>query len=451
MSNKTFIPAFQCAVGDWKYYICMMKYGEVARQVEFAYEMAANQELGQLIQRGISKRTKEITDYLLNSEHRFLGAIVIAAWGGEPMYTQLAMDDPEGILSGIDREFGVLTFDGTQRYFALDGQHRLRAIKDATKKKPELGKEDICVLIVTHYNDPQGRVRTRRLFSNINRNAKQTGTAENIALDEDDAFAVITRRILEEHPFLSEDGRVRVILSVGEDGELKLASASVPKTDAKAVTTMTVLYDVVGRLAWDMPKEVFERARRPSDEVLDKAHEVIVRRINDLLNQCGAIGVTLEQAVSARDVRAPRDHEGDGHPFMRPVVQKAIARVAWNTVKSGQLSWKEFVDRLGGLNWKLSAAPWLAVYSTESGKMLASKDNTVLLDHLLEAHLAPQSLQQIKRARKEFREVRGANYPVSEEDLSVRIPTHPVEPVVSAVGEGLEPPPETSEDVAEDV
>jgi DNA sulfur modification protein DndB len=451
MSNKTFIPAFQCSVGDWKYYICMMKYGEVARQVEFAYEMGANQELGQLIQRGISKRTKEITDYLLGSEHRFLGAIVIAAWGGEPMYTQLTMDDPEGILSGIDREFGVLTFDGTQQYFALDGQHRLRAIKDATKKKPELGKEDICVLIVTHYDDPQGRVRTRRLFSNINRNAKQTGNAENIALDEDDSFAVITRRILEEHPFLSDEGRVRVILSVGEDGELKLASASVPKTDAKAVTTMTVLYDVVSRLAWDMPKDLFNQARRPSDEVLDKAYEGIVRRINDLLDHCGAVRAALEDAVTARDVRAPKDREGDGHPFMRPVVQKAIARVAWNTVKTGQVSWEEFVHRLAGLDWKLSAAPWLAVYSSESGKMLAAKDNTVLLDRLLEAHLAPQSVQQVKRARKDYKDLRGANYPVSEEELSARIPAHPVEPVVASGADALEPPPERSADAAEEL
>lgn len=445
MSNKTFIPAFQCAVGDWKYYICMMKYGEVARQVNFAYEMVANQELGQLIQRGISKRTVGITDYLLSSEHRFLGAIVIAAWGGEPMYTPLAMDDPDGILSGIDREFGVLTFDGTQQYFALDGQHRLKAIRDATKKQPELSKEDLCVLIVTHYDHALGRVRTRRLFSNINRNAKQTGNAENIALDEDDSFAVTTRRILEEHPFLREEGRVRVILSVGEDGELKLASANVPKTDPKAVTTLPVLYDVIGRLAWDMPKEVFNLARRPSDDVLDNAYETIVSRINDLLKHCGDIGTTLEQAVSARDVRAPKDHEGDGHPFMRPVVQKSIARVAWNTIKTGQVSWDVFVSRLSELDWRLTSAPWLAVYNSDSGKMLAIKENSVLLDHLLEAHLAPQSVQQITRARKMFKEVRGSTYPVSADDLAVRIPAHPVE-TVTQNSEGPEPPPEKSGD-----
>src|SRR5436190_12519372 len=84
MSNKTFIPAFQCSVGDWKYYICMMKYGEVNKQVQFAYELSSNSELGQIIQRGISARTRDITQYLLKSPHRFLGGLVVAAWGGEP-------------------------------------------------------------------------------------------------------------------------------------------------------------------------------------------------------------------------------------------------------------------------------------------------------------------------------------------------------------------------------
>ena len=34
MSNKTYIPAFEAAVGDWKYYICKMKYAEVDRSGE---------------------------------------------------------------------------------------------------------------------------------------------------------------------------------------------------------------------------------------------------------------------------------------------------------------------------------------------------------------------------------------------------------------------------------
>ena len=417
MSNKTFIPAFQCNVGDWKYYICMMKYGEVARQVNFAYELGANEELGQLIQRGISSRTRGITDYLIKSPHRFLGSLVVAAWGGEPEYTRLSMDDPDGMLNGLDKEFGVLTFDGTQQYFALDGQHRLKAIKDAIKVKPEIGKEDICVLLVTHYDTGDGRLRTRRLFTNINRNAKVTGAAENIALEEDDAFAVLTRRLLEDHVFLKQPGRVRVILSQGTEGELKLASGSVPKTDATALTTFTVLYDMIHSLAWDQPSILNDETRRPSDSVLDEAYKVVSERLDQLFVACGRVRERLEACSSARELRAPKDAEGTGHPFMRPVIQKAIARVASHLMVQKSLDWATFLDRLAKLPWQLSETPWTAVFSSDGGKMLTGKENTLLLEELLKIHICPLSMQQIKRARKNYKDVRGVNYPVPDSDL----------------------------------
>lgn len=422
MSNKTFIPAFQCKVGDWKYYICTMKYGEVARQVNFAYELGGNSELAQLIQRGLTSRTLAITEYLTHSKHRFLGALVVAAWGGEPNYTPLNMDDPEGMLEGLDQGFGVLTFDGTQAYFALDGQHRLRAIKDAVKQDQELLKEDICVLIVTHYDTAEGRLRTRRLFSNINRNAKQTGAAENVALDEDDGFAILTRRMLEEHPFLKQNGRVRVILSVTDAGGLQLASGSVPKGDPRALTTFTVLYDLLQYLGFDLPGALRTRARRPSDSVLDSGFNILDQRLNDLLAYCGDIRSRLEATSSARDIRAPKNSEANGHPFMRPVVQKAVARVVSEIVHEGVLDWAEVMARLRTLDWRMGAAPWEAVFSVDGGKMLVGKENTMLLAELLRVHLAPTSGQAIKRARKNFRDIRGKQYPVAEDDLAKRVP-----------------------------
>ena len=243
MTNKTFIPAFKASVGDWEYYICIMKYAEVARQVGFAYELGGNSDLNTMIQRGLGDRTDSIKNYLLKSDHRFLGAIIIAAWGGAPTYVDISMDDPDGLLSGIDRQFGVLTFDGTQQYFALDGQHRLKAIKEAIKNKPELGKEDICVIMVSHFDSEDGKIRTRRLFTNINRNAKATTGAENIVLDEDDGAAILTRRLLTEHPFLSIEGVVKVFTRVGDEGELRLAAGNVPQGDKKALTTIANLYD----------------------------------------------------------------------------------------------------------------------------------------------------------------------------------------------------------------
>jgi len=411
----------KCTVGDWSYYVCTMRYAEAASQVQFAYDLGGNTELSLLAQRGITDRTKGITDYLLASPHHFLGGLVVAAWGGEPNYTPLTMDDPDGMLSGLDQGFGVLTFDGTQQYFVLDGQHRLRAIKDALKKKAELGKDDVCVLMVTHYDTKDGRTRTRRLFSNINRNAKQTGLAENIALDEDDGFAILTRRFLEDHDFLKEEGRVRVIMGTDDSGGIKLAGGSVSKGDARAWTTFTVLYDLLPALAYGLPSVLKDKTTRPSDDVLEQAYVTISSRLDDLLTHCGDIRRKLEAALLAKEVRAPKDNEGNGHPFMRPVVQKAVARVASDIMEQGVLTWPEIMDRLSGLTWRMSAAPWTAVFSVDGGKMLTGKDNTLLLAALLRAHLAPQSLQEIKRARKLYKDVRGQDYPISEAEMAARL------------------------------
>ncbi len=433
MSNRTLIPVLRGSVGTWRYYICRMKYAEAVREFHSPCEFVNNVELGQIIQRGISARTKGITQYLLKSPHRFLGGLVVAAWGGEARYTQLSMEDPVGMLQGLDREFGVLTFDGTQQYFVLDGQHRLRAIKDALKQKPELGKEDICVLIVTHYDNPEGRIRTRRLFSNINRNAVKTAAAEDIVLDEDDGFAVLTRRILDEHEFLKADGRVKVIAKAGAEGMLKLAGNNINKTDPKALTTLPVLYDILCYLGWDLPGVVREMKARPSTDILEESYGVLCARLDDLLANCGSIRERLLAAAGAREVRAPKSAEGNGHPFMRPVIQKAVARVAGEIVQQGLLPWNEVMSRLSQLDWRLATTPWLAVFSAEGAKMIPGKENANLLGDLLHVHLAPKNAQAIKRARKAYKDLRGQQYPINEEELMKRVPavevTVPVEPV----------------------
>ena len=447
MSNKTLLPAFRCLVGDWRYYICRMKYGEVARQVQLPYELGSNDELGMLNQHAISARTKGITEYLLKSPHRFLGGLVVAAWGGEPQYTPLLMDDPEGMLKGLDREFGVLTFDGTQAYFVLDGQHRLRAIKDALKQKPELSREDICVLIVTHYDTPEGRIHTRRLFSNINRNAVKTAAAEDIVLDEDDGFAVLTRRVLDEHEFLKVDGRVKAIARAGAEGLLKLAGNSINKGDPKALTTLPVLYDVLQYIGWDLPGVVREMKARPTTEILEESYSILCSRLDDLLTNCGKIRERLLAAAGAREVRAPKGTEGEGHPFMRPVIQKAVARVAGEIVQQGLLPWDKVMSRLAQLDWRLAAPPWISVFTTEGAKMIPGKENANLLGDLLHVHLAPKNAQAIKRARKTFKDLRGQQYPITEEDLEKRVPA--VE--VTDLPEPVQHRPELSEQVEQEL
>jgi DNA sulfur modification protein DndB len=424
MTNKTFIPAFKAYVGDWEYYICIMKYAEVSRQVSFAYELNMNKELGTMIQRGLTDRTETIKNYLINSEHRFLGALIVAVWDGAPNYIDISMDDPDGILSGIDRQFGVLTFDGTQQYFALDGQHRLRAIKDAIRQKPDIGKEDICVIMVPHFQSEEGKIRTRRLFTNINRNAKTTTNAENIILDEDDGAAIISRRLLTDHPFLSTDGVVKVISRQGEEGELKLAQGNVSQTDPRAFTTISNLYEIVRILSFDLPQSMRQPQARPSDDILDESYTIISQRLDDLILAAGNVRGELQSGISARELRAPKGRESEGSPFMRPIVQKAVSHVVAQIASQDVLAWPEITRRLSALNWRLGSAPWLAIFNPSNGRIISSKENVDLLKDLLYIHLAAPSKQSIKKARQKYKEIIRSNYPLSEEALQESLIPH---------------------------
>ena len=79
--------------------------------------------------------------------------------------------------------------------------------------------------------------RTRRLFSTLNRQAKPVSKGEIVALDEDDAFAVVTRWLVERFRPLTG---ARVAFS---------KQTPIPKNNAVAITTILGLYDLAISLA----------------------------------------------------------------------------------------------------------------------------------------------------------------------------------------------------------
>jgi len=430
MPSKTFSPAFKAHVGEWDYYLCLMSYGQVAREISFLHELQGNAELGQMLQRGIGARTDQIKKYLLTNPRRFLGALVVAAWGGQPEYIPLEMADngEENILAGVDREFGVLSFNGEQQYFALDGQHRLKAIKDAIKQQPDLAAEDIGVIVVPHFNDDKGRQQTRRLFTNINRNAVKTSAQENIALDEDDGFAILTRRFLDEHPFLRQDGVVQVFRRRGTEGEVQLATRQV-QVGGSYFTTIGILYDLLTELGFGLHVSMQNLHQRADDQVLEDSYQQLSVRLDELLDACGDLRRRYLDTPMAKELRAPKGREGDGHPMMRPVVQLAVVRTLHHLADQQLLSWQDGLARLSRLDWRMVASPFNTVWQQinepkrAKGKMVTGRESQDLLRQLLIIHLAPSSKAQISRTLSSYKTLRGTRYPVLATELEANLPT----------------------------
>ncbi len=250
-------PGMQAHMGRWNFYIVKMTMREVAEGVKFASDVYDNKTLDEALQRTLdeSRVKKEIVAYLQRQPDRFFNSIVVAAIGGSPSWYPVTIeDDPQFSLFKGDRRlnstFGILTFDGSQNYYALDGQHRLSGIKalvdprsDTARDAPRgFEQEEISVLIVVPGDedlDETGfRERYRRLFGNLNRYAKPMDQVTNIIMDEDDAFAIITRRLISDHDFFSASG------DANESYRIKTTKGKNLSRQDPYFTSLETLYDM---------------------------------------------------------------------------------------------------------------------------------------------------------------------------------------------------------------
>ena len=262
------VPALRAQMGDWIYYISFLRFKDIADRVSLAQELHTSKVLKDLIQREVdeSVHSESIKNYLLQQGQRLFNALVIAVYGGAPTWAELKIDDTTKLGMGALPEYmrgalGVLVFDGTEQLFAVDGQHRVVGIKRAVEEKQDLGSEEVCVVFVGHSNDPQGLQRSRRLFTTLNRYAKPVNKTEIIALDEDDAMAIVTRRLLENYRLLKEFTSIK-------------KGKSIPNSDRRNLTTIVTIYDSLDKYLGGERKAWREfKKQRPNERQLDEFYK----------------------------------------------------------------------------------------------------------------------------------------------------------------------------------
>ncbi|WP_330147828.1 DNA sulfur modification protein DndB [Shewanella oncorhynchi] len=243
MDKRLVLPCLRGFIGSWTTYSCMMRLSDAGELIGFADELHQIEKLSDKIQRELnSDRAEEITNYLLENEDRFFNSLVVAVYDGDPNWHNVDNLRPNNEESR-QLEFpdyaedciGFLSVTKKEKFFALDGQHRLAGIKGAIDRNDAIGKELINVIIVAHSNTPSGKVRSRRLFTTLNKKAKLVSKDAIIALDEDDIAACITRGLLESHefPYLNESN---------------ISFSSGPVRDKTSITSIVNIYDNVQKL-----------------------------------------------------------------------------------------------------------------------------------------------------------------------------------------------------------
>lgn len=311
MSKRLVLPCLRGYLGTWVTYSCMMRLADAADLIGFAQELHQIGKLSDKIQRELNEdRAKEIADYLINNEDRFFNSLVVAIYDGDPNWHEVESIRPNTeeassleIPDYAESCLGFLSITRDEKLFALDGQHRLAGIKSAVNSNEIVGNDLISVIIVAHSNTREGKIRSRRLFTTLNKKAKLVSKDAIIALDEDDISACVTRALIEadEYPWFSENN---------------VSFSSGPVRDGVSITSIVNIYDNVQKIvAYKLGVKVSEL-----DKFRFKDNEHVLKLVVDFFRYtfkyCLELSKVLNGKASVSDYRGGLD---GGHLLFRPV------------------------------------------------------------------------------------------------------------------------------------
>lgn len=408
-----YVPALKARMGDWTYYVTVMKLGKIAKECSLAEEIHSHKDLDDVIQRALKDRVeKEMVPYLLKESQRFYGALVVAVYGGEPEFTPVTVDEHPLIDDKEGRStygFGLLRFDGSQTYYALDGQHRLKSIQEAVKQNVDLKNEEIAVIILKHEETKEGLQRTRRLFSTLNRRAQPTSAGINIAIDEDDSIAITTRRLAKENETLKG-------LVLADMSSINSKTLSPTKKNDPYITTLAAFYEtneiILGGFDGGLDtKGNFKQFRRSYQE-LDAYHGYLEKIWMHLLKKCPGFDAVLKGKKTPGDLRQRVDEAGKpvpgGSVFARPIGQYIIAEVLRSVATRGK-SVEDAIDAImANVSMDIDEAPWVGmIWNPDSGTIIGGRKERGILVNVINQALGLKVKMGVRDLTRALREASG--------------------------------------------
>ena len=374
-------------LGTTDYYIAKMPVGELVDTVGLAIELPEWKDMtaDEKMQRepDLNRVVNEICPYFTKDEDRFFGCVIVDIYSGfeEMIFEPITDVIPQ--LSAAYRiplkDVGFLTLPGKQRLIALDGQHRLLAMKLSLKgssaisaamlgnKKmtaqmlalephPDLAREEISVIFVEHTDNS----KIRKIFNKVNKYARQTGRGQNIITADDDVFALIARRLFSEGEVLSKIGNI----------ELVNWSSNTLSQRSKQLTTVSALYTIAETLAKD--QEWNAKVMPPDEDEIEEAYEENASFWKILLSGMSDYQKYIELTKANRTISELRED----NLLMKPVTHMALAHVAYYAKKKG-ISWTKVVSKLNRVDWSMDNSIWfnILVIPAKKKKVITGKES----------------------------------------------------------------------------
>ncbi|MBO7494833.1 MAG: DGQHR domain-containing protein [Bacteroidales bacterium] len=367
------IPAIRGKIGNTIYYSTTLTFKQVSSMVKKVDgELHTANSLKEQIQRSLTDNYIKIKEYILKREDRFFDSLVLAVYDGDPKWTEVRFEIDGGQYSNV----GLLEFNGLEKIFPVDGQHRVEGIRAAMTENKELGDEMISVMLIGHQNTAEGREKSRRIFSTLNRYVKPVRLGDIIALDEDDIVAIVTRDLLETYP-----------LFIGK--RIKASNnKSIPNTDKTAFTSLMTLYEchlvLYKSYISQKDQKSYNKSQindklkyRPSDEIINEFNQYLIGFWNGMTSSFEELRTYIDND-SDNPAAELRPTNSGGNLFFRPIgllpFVEAVARIKM----SSQETYTEIISQYAHLNRNVHSNLWdMILWNPRTNRMLMRNQSLV--------------------------------------------------------------------------
>lgn len=361
------IPVIRGEIGDWRYYTGVMNFKQISEAVESSVEKFCSPScLSDLLQRELTDNYKSIKEYIQKDSQRFFNSIVLAIYDGDPKWLEVEFSQEYEVYN-----VGFLEINSDVKIFPVDGQHRVKGIEEAIVENPELESEQVPVIFIAHRDTEEGKRRTRKLFSTLNRRAKPVGENSQIALDEDDVTSIITRELIEDYP-LFQNERLR-----------NYKSKQIPKSDTQSFTSLVAFYQCNEILVQDKleirGKQYKEfQLYRPNDEIIQDILVYVKEFWDAFINRISVIQEFLNNDEKAA---YPFRNEKGGNILFRPIGLIEFVRAVVNISKKKDQRFNDTLLKLDKISMDLEDLPWKGVFW--DGKKIINRVNLKLINCLI--------------------------------------------------------------------
>lgn len=370
------IPAIRGVIGDIVYYTSSFTFKQIADYVKkIDDELHTSTSLKDQLQRSLTKNYESITNYILSQKEHFFNSLVLAVYDGDPEWNEIEVRFKDTDYYTM----GFLRFNGKEKIFPVDGQHRVEGIKEAIEKCPELKDETISVILIGHHKDKAGMEKTRRIFSTLNRYAKPVSTGDIIALDEDDTVAIVTRNMLESFPlFMNEN--------ISDEKKTK----AIAEKDTRSFTSLIKLYET-NKIIYkyytsfrDQTKRIHSSADidkflkfRPEQEEIDRFEKYLTDFWTLFIDSFEGMKEYVDS--TAKDSAAKfRNRDEGGLLYFRPIALPQLISAILETTYRTKVSLQDIMSAYSKLEMHISREPWAKVLWDADSHTMIMKNKTLL-------------------------------------------------------------------------